>query len=670
MDPGTPAAGLRARARRIYAESGPESSGTGLLVAQQCVQLRKVQTRRVEFGLVIGSDARIAEPPFRNARWRNRLRGRGVAGTAVAPSEVRDPPCHWEPGIRGRWVTARRRSSSAPRSVAAPLPCPSSPDGRHARGDRLLRAHPDQRPAGRPARPPAAPDDWTTVRPTFVVDLTALLLLGTGAGVIVSAACTVTRLLGESPGRSRPAEMLLPATAPLLALEAAAFTHLALGGTIGSFAWPWQAVPIAAAVLAYCLVLSAVFEIALPLLSSRPLTASWPAVVLAGCPSYLTAAGLAVATVELIERRMWTVALVASSRCTSSTGVRRSPRAATTRKTAARTRWRRSTTACRWSIQAGIVTLWNHALERLLGCPADRALGQPLWSVVPVLSETELPRALQEAARTQKPVRLANLGSPWDGWHAHGGPAHPAGCERHDHAVARRHGDVARRASPEAKRRALCPDCRRGQRRAVGVGPAARRALCVCAVARSRRTGRGGRPVPSPGMAGPRPRSRHRLAQGGHRGPLVGRHGLLSTRASHPRGRQDLPPVPLPCRGGTWAGPAAGSSGRFADRRHRTRGARPGAAPERRHARPPHRPVQPGGVRRTARPPPRGPEGAPRPALRHALPGFRTASRSSTTVWGTSSAISCSPPCPGGSRGACGPATRWRASAATSSRCS
>ena len=64
---------------------------------------------------------------------------------------------------------------------------------------------------------------------------------------------------------------------------------------------------------------------------------------------------------------------------------------------------------------AGIVTLWNHALERLLGCPADRALGQPLWSAVPVLAETELPRALHEAARTQKPVRLPSLGLPGAG---------------------------------------------------------------------------------------------------------------------------------------------------------------------------------------------------------------------------------------------------------------
>jgi len=263
--------------------------------------------------------------------------------------------------------------------------------------------------------PAAVTDHWTTVRPTFVVELTALLLLGARAAVIVSAACAIVRLLSTAPGRARPSEMLLPAAAPLVALEAAAFTHLALGGTIGTFAWPWQGVPIAAAVLAYCLVLSAVSEIALPLLSARPLTTSWPAVVLAGCPSYLTAAGLAVAMVELIERRMWTVALVAVV-----------PVYFIYRAYADHLERHDQEDRCQDALasldhgvsmvdQAGIVTLWNHALERLLGCPADRALGQPLWSVVPVLSETEMPRALQEAARTQKPVRLANLGFPGTG---------------------------------------------------------------------------------------------------------------------------------------------------------------------------------------------------------------------------------------------------------------
>src|SRR5688572_15304304 len=76
---------------------------------------------------------------------------------------------------------------------------------------------------------PACNDDWTVVRPTFAVDMAALLLLGPSAGVIVSAAGAIARLLGESTDRSRLAETLLPAAAPLLALEAAAFTHLTLG---------------------------------------------------------------------------------------------------------------------------------------------------------------------------------------------------------------------------------------------------------------------------------------------------------------------------------------------------------------------------------------------------------------------------------------------------------
>jgi hypothetical protein len=145
----------------------------------------------------------------------------------------------------------------------------------------------------------------------FVVDFTALLLLGPRAGVIVCAAGAIVRLLGESPGGTRASETLLPLAAPLLALEAAAFTHLALGGTIGTFEWPWQGAPIAVAVCAYCLVTSAVAEIAVPLLSGRPFSKSWPAVVLDGYPVYLTAAGLAVVVAELVERQLWTVALVA-----------------------------------------------------------------------------------------------------------------------------------------------------------------------------------------------------------------------------------------------------------------------------------------------------------------------------------------------------------------------
>jgi len=45
---------------------------------------------------------------------------------------------------------------------------------------------------------------------------------------------------------------------------------------------------------------------------------------------------------------------------------------------------------------SGRVTLWNDALERMLGCPRARALGHPLAVALPALARTELPRAIEE----------------------------------------------------------------------------------------------------------------------------------------------------------------------------------------------------------------------------------------------------------------------------------
>jgi diguanylate cyclase (GGDEF)-like protein/PAS domain S-box-containing protein len=264
-------------------------------------------------------------------------------------------------------------------------------------------------------KPAAGSGDWTIVRPPFVVDFTALLLLGPRAGVIVSAAGAISRLLSESPTWSRPGETLLRTAAPLIAIEAGAFTHVTLGGTIGAFEWPWQGVPIAAAVGVYCLVLSAASEMVLPLVQARRIERRWPAVVVAGYPSYLTAVGLAVGLVELIEQRLWTVGLVAVV-----------PVYFIYRAYAEHIERREREQRCQEALasldhgvsmvdESGVITLWNDALQQLLGCPADRALGQPLWGVVPVLGETELPRALSEVARTQKPIQLPGLGLPGPG---------------------------------------------------------------------------------------------------------------------------------------------------------------------------------------------------------------------------------------------------------------
>ena len=39
----------------------------------------------------------------------------------------------------------------------------------------------------------------------------------------------------------------------------------------------------------------------------------------------------------------------------------------------------------------GRVTLWNDALERILGCPRERALGRSLVGAAPALAKTRPP---------------------------------------------------------------------------------------------------------------------------------------------------------------------------------------------------------------------------------------------------------------------------------------
>ena len=70
--------------------------------------------------------------------------------------------------------------------------------------------------------------------------------------------------------------------------------------------------PIALAVLAYCLVKSASAEIIVPLLTKQPINRSWPTSLLRGGPGYFIGASLAVGFVMVIDQRMWEVVPVAA----------------------------------------------------------------------------------------------------------------------------------------------------------------------------------------------------------------------------------------------------------------------------------------------------------------------------------------------------------------------
>lgn len=254
--------------------------------------------------------------------------------------------------------------------------------------------------------------DWATMPPSFVLNFASLLLLGPNAALLIAATAMVTQRLTDSQ-RSQPLlRMFVNAASVMVSIQAAGFAHQALGGTMGHFMWPGQGLPIAAAVVVYCVVRSVLADIIVPLCTRQPINRSWLKSILRGCPNYCIGASLAVGLVEVIDHRNWQLLPVAAvplyfayrAYCAHAMRLEEEHR-------------RREVIE---SLDQGMsvvdsngrITLWNDALERILGCPRERALGRSLAGAMPVLSKTELPRAIDDAVTNRSPRTLAQVGLP------------------------------------------------------------------------------------------------------------------------------------------------------------------------------------------------------------------------------------------------------------------
>ena len=232
---------------------------------------------------------------------------------------------------------------------------------------------------------PAVASDWTLTPPFFVVVMTTVLLLGRDAALLVATGAVGMATLNDSQ-RSRRLWTIVEQTGRVLAATfAAGLAHLLLGGTPGGFVWPFQALPIAAAVVAYCMVACAIADVAVPLLTKQPLGRSCHHRLIEGLPNYVIGAAIAVAVAEIIDRGAWTIAPIAAVplfflyRAHSANVARVNDE-----------QRRREVVE---SVEQGMVvvdrtgriTLWDEALDSILGCPRHHALGRLLLEVVPAL---------------------------------------------------------------------------------------------------------------------------------------------------------------------------------------------------------------------------------------------------------------------------------------------
>ena len=239
--------------------------------------------------------------------------------------------------------------------------------------------------------------------PSFVVDFGSLLLLGPNATLLVATAGSVTQGLTDTHHSHPPRRLLLNAATVMVATQAAGLAYQALGGRLGDFTWPWQAVPIAAALAGYCVVKSALVDIIVPFCTKQPVNQSWPANILRGFPNYCIGASLAVGLVEVIDHRNWQIVPVVALPLFFAFRAY----CAHVNRLDEEHRGREIVESLDQGMSVvgsnGQITLWSDALERILDCPRERALGRSVADAVPALGKTELPRAIDDGLDRSQP---------------------------------------------------------------------------------------------------------------------------------------------------------------------------------------------------------------------------------------------------------------------------
>jgi diguanylate cyclase (GGDEF)-like protein/PAS domain S-box-containing protein len=237
----------------------------------------------------------------------------------------------------------------------------------------------------------------------FVIHFATLLVFGPHVAVIVVAAGAVAYVLADSQ-RTRPLERtVLNAATTMAAIQASGLVHNLLGGTLGHFVWPWQGLPIAFAVATYAIVHSAVAEIVMPLVTGQPFNRWWPASILRDGPHHVIGAGLAIGLIEIINYRLWELLPVAAlplffahrAYCSHVSQIEYEHRS------------QEAIESLNEGVSVldsrGLVTLWNNALEQMVDCSRDHALGRPLLDVLPVLKNSGMPRSIDDALEHQSP---------------------------------------------------------------------------------------------------------------------------------------------------------------------------------------------------------------------------------------------------------------------------
>jgi diguanylate cyclase (GGDEF)-like protein/PAS domain S-box-containing protein len=258
------------------------------------------------------------------------------------------------------------------------------------------------------AAQPASSENRATMPPSFVIEFASLLMFGAHAATLVAIAGALARGFADSQRPHKHTRTLMNIVTATAAMQAGGFAHQALGGTHGYITWPLGAAPVAGALAVYCGVKVLSAEVARPLLARQRIFPSWPTQMFIDGPVYFIGAAIAVGIVELIGHRSWEVLPVAAVPLFFLFRIYGDYMG--------RLDDQQRRTEVIESLEQGMcvvdgsgqITLWDDTLERISGISRAHTVGGSV-AAVPVLANTELPRAVCEALKDGAARTIAQL---------------------------------------------------------------------------------------------------------------------------------------------------------------------------------------------------------------------------------------------------------------------
>jgi diguanylate cyclase (GGDEF)-like protein/PAS domain S-box-containing protein len=254
-----------------------------------------------------------------------------------------------------------------------------------------------------------------TMSVSFVIDFAALLLLGPHKAMLIGGIGAISQSTMRVVHCTPVHRIVFNVASVVTTIEAAGVVYRISGGAFAPFLWSTDATPAVLAVTAFFLANSWLLAGAMALSTQRPVSGVWRENFVGGGPSYFVGAAISVLVAEMGARHLWdllpliTVPVFVFCRAYSAS-------AGYLEEEQPHREVIESLNEGMAVVQSdGRIVLWNDALERMLGVPRHRAIGQTLVAAAPQLESTMVPRVVQAVLETGQTGNIEHLAIQRDG---------------------------------------------------------------------------------------------------------------------------------------------------------------------------------------------------------------------------------------------------------------